>query len=100
MDRRVRCRGSAWRIGGRIRKLRYDRLYGRWMFAPGWSVFGEYNYIDFGTRNVNFPSTGMVPGLGAVGARADTNAIRLTAQEAIIGVNYKFNWASPVVAKD
>jgi len=71
-----------------------------WMFAPGWSVFGEYNYIDFGTRNVNFPSTGMVPGLGAVGARADTNAIRLTAQEAIIGVNYKFNWASPVVAKD
>ena len=25
-----------------------------WMFAPGWSVFGEYNYLDFGTKNVNF----------------------------------------------
>ncbi len=33
-----------------------------WIFAPGWSVFGEYNYLDFGTKNVNFPSTG--PGAG------------------------------------
>jgi outer membrane immunogenic protein len=70
-----------------------------WMFAPGWSVFGEYNYLDFGTKNVNFPSTGLVPGFGPAGALADTNAIRLTAQEVIFGVNYKFNWDSPVVAK-
>lgn len=70
-----------------------------WMFAPGWSVFGEYNYMDFGTKNVNFPSTGMVPGFGAAGALADTNAIKLTTQTAIVGVNYKFNWGSPVVAK-
>lgn len=70
-----------------------------WMFAPGWSVFGEYNYMDFGTKNVNFSSTGLVPGFGPAGALADTNAIRLTAQEAIVGVNYRFNWMSPVVAK-
>jgi len=70
-----------------------------WMFAPGWSVFGEYSYIDFGTKNVNFSSTGLVPGFGPAGALADTNAIKLTAQEAIVGVNYKFNWGNQVVAK-
>lgn len=70
-----------------------------WMFAPGWSVFGEYNYLDFGTKNVNFPSTGLVPGFGPAGALADTNAIKLTAQEVIVGVNYKFNSGSPVVLK-
>jgi len=70
-----------------------------WMFAPGWSVFGEYNYMDLGTKNVNFPSSGLVPGFGAAGALADTNAIKLTTQTAIVGVNYKFNWGGPVVAK-
>lgn len=70
-----------------------------WMFAPGWSVFGEYSYLDFGTKNVNFPSTGLVPGFGPAGALADTNAIKLTAQEVIVGVNYKFNSGSPVVLK-
>jgi outer membrane immunogenic protein len=70
-----------------------------WMFAPGWSVFGEYNYMNFGTRNVDFLSTGLVPGFGAAGALADTNAVRLTTQTAIVGVNYKFNWGGPVVAK-
>ena len=70
-----------------------------WMFAPGWSVFGEYNYMDFGTKNVNFPSTGLVPGFGPAGALADTNAIRLKIQTGLVGVNYKFNWGGPVVAK-
>jgi outer membrane immunogenic protein len=70
-----------------------------WMFAPGWSVFGEYNYMDFGTKNVNFPSTGLVPGFGPAGALADTNAIRLKIQTALVGVNYKLNWGGPVVAK-
>lgn len=69
-----------------------------WMFAPGWSLFGEYNYMNFGTKNVNFTSTGLVPGFGPAGALADTNAIRLTTQTAIVGVNYKLNWGSPIVA--
>jgi hypothetical protein len=29
-----------------------------WMFAPGRSVFGEYGFMDFETKNVNFVSTG------------------------------------------
>ena len=35
---------SGWTVGGGL----------EWMFAPGWSVFGEYNYMDFGTRTVSF----------------------------------------------
>jgi outer membrane immunogenic protein len=29
-----------------------------YMFAPSWSVFGEYNFMDFGTKTVNFPLAG------------------------------------------
>ena len=71
-----------------------------WMFSPGWSVFGEYNYMDFGTKNVNFASTGIVPvPFGAAGALADTAAIRLKTQTLIVGVNYKINWGNAVAAK-
>ena len=35
---------SGWTVGGGL----------EWMFAPGWSVFGEFNYMDFGSKNVNF----------------------------------------------
>jgi outer membrane immunogenic protein len=62
-----------------------------WIFAPGWSVFAEYNYMGFGTKNVNFASAGQVPGFGPAGALADTNAIKLTIQSTIVGVTYRFN---------
>jgi Outer membrane protein beta-barrel domain len=29
---------SGWTVGGGA----------EWMFSPGWSVFAEYNYMDFG----------------------------------------------------
>jgi outer membrane immunogenic protein len=70
-----------------------------WMFVPGWSVFGEYNYMDFGTKNVNISSTGMVPGFGPAGALADTAATKLRTQTLIVGVNYKFNLGGAVAAK-
>ena len=50
-------------------------------------MFGQYNYMDFETKSVNFASTGLLPGFGPAGALADTNAIKLTAQEALVGVN-------------
>jgi outer membrane immunogenic protein len=74
---------QGWTVGGGL----------EWMFAPGWSVFGEYNYIDFGRRDIVF-----VSGPGTVGA-ADVVSTRLTIQQALVGVNYKFNWGGPVVAK-
>ena len=70
-----------------------------WMFAPGWSLFGEYNYMNFGTKSVDFISTTGIPGFGAAGTLSDTNAIKLTAQTAIVGVNYKFNWANAGAAR-
>jgi outer membrane immunogenic protein len=74
---------SGWTVGGGL----------EWMFLPGWSVFGEYNYLDFGSKNVNF-----VTAPGAVGA-ADVVRTRLRVDQFLVGVNYKFNWGGPVVAR-
>ena len=65
-----------------------------WMFAPGWSVFGEYNYLDFGRKDVAYTSA--VAGSPNPG---DLVSTRLTVQQAIVGVNYKFNFGGPVVAR-
>lgn len=63
------------------------------MFAPNWSVFVEYNYMDFGRTDIAF-----VNPPGNIGTPT-LNATRLTLQTALVGVNYKFNWGGPVVAK-
>jgi outer membrane immunogenic protein len=70
-----------------------------WQFSPGWSVFTEYNYFDFGTKTSNLYSTGLIPAFGANGAVADAVSLRLRSQQALVGVNYRFNWGNPVVAK-
>jgi outer membrane immunogenic protein len=72
-----------WTVGGGL----------EWMFAPGWSVFGEYNYMDFGRKDIAF-----IAGPATVGA-PDIVSTRLTIQQALVGVNYKFNWGGPVVAR-
>jgi outer membrane immunogenic protein len=64
-----------------------------YMFARGWSVFGEYNYADFGRKDITF-----TPGPNTNGAASITST-RLDIQTALVGVNYKFNFAGPVVAK-
>jgi outer membrane immunogenic protein len=74
---------QGWTVGGGL----------EWMFAPGWSVFGEFNYMDFGLKNIAF-----IAGPATVGA-PDIVRTRLTMETALVGVNYKFNWAQPVVAK-
>ncbi len=74
---------SGWTVGGGL----------EWMFAPGWSVFGEFNYMDFGTKDVNF-----VTAPGAVGV-PDVVRTKLEIEQFLVGVNYKFNFGGPVVAK-
>jgi outer membrane immunogenic protein len=74
---------QGWTVGGGL----------EWMFAPGWSVFGEFNYMDFGRKNINFV---MAPGTFGT---ADVLRTRLQMDQFLVGVNYKFNWAQPVVAK-
>jgi outer membrane immunogenic protein len=74
---------QGWTVGGGL----------EWMFAPGWSVFGEYDHMDFGHRNINF-----VAAPGTVNA-ASILSTGLTIDQFLAGVNYKFNWTQPVVAK-
>jgi outer membrane immunogenic protein len=75
-----------WTVGGGL----------EWMFAPGWSVFGEYNYMDFGRKNIIY-----IPGpLTVPGSVGDLMSTRLTTQQALVGVNYKFIWGGPVVARN
>ena len=67
---------------------------GEWMFTPNWSVFVEYNYMWFlDDKAVHFDAA---PGLLAPG---EVINVRQKAQTAMIGVNYKFHWDGPVVAK-
>ena len=74
---------SGWTVGAGL----------EWMFARGWSVFGEFNYMDFGNKNVGFVAA---PGTAGV---ADVVRTKLEVEQFLVGVNYKFNWAQPVVAK-
>jgi outer membrane immunogenic protein len=80
---------QGWTIGGGL----------EYQFARGWSVFGEYNYADFGRKDINFTMGPNTVAVGAGGAPATVNSTRLNIQTALVGVNYKFNWAQPVVAK-
>jgi outer membrane immunogenic protein len=61
-----------------------------WGFAPGWSVKSEYLYADLGRKGY-FQNT-------ATGCCTFQNT-RLTDSLFRLGVNYHWNWASPVVAK-
>lgn len=64
-----------------------------WMFAKGWSVFGEFNYMDFGDKDVAFVQAPATVGF------PDLVRTRLEIEQFLVGVNYKFNFAQPVVAK-
>jgi outer membrane immunogenic protein len=72
---------SGWTVGGGL----------EWMFAPGWSMFGEYNHLDFGRSNINY-----VRGPLAVVNAEDVVRTKLTVQQALFGINYKFNWLGPL----
>jgi outer membrane immunogenic protein len=56
-----------------------------YMFAPSWSAKLEYQYYNFGSTTVTAPA-------GVVSYRPDEHTVKL-------GVNYRFNWGGPVVAK-
>lgn len=65
---------SGWIIGAGL----------EWSFSPGWSVFAELDYLDFGTNNVSY-----VQGPATVGI-ADVVATDLTISQALFGVNFRF----------
>ncbi|MBI5318526.1 outer membrane beta-barrel protein [Bradyrhizobium sp.] len=69
---------SGWTIGGGA----------EYMFAPSWSVKAEYQYYDFGDSRFVAPAA-LVP-FGAF--HNDEHTLK-------VGVNYRFNFSSPVVAR-
>jgi outer membrane immunogenic protein len=61
-------------------------------FSNNWSAKVEYNYIDLGKSNVGFAN---------VGTPQPSNAFEIdqTMQVVKFGVNYRFNWGAPIVAR-
>ncbi|HLX18115.1 MAG TPA: outer membrane protein [Bradyrhizobium sp.] len=59
-----------------------------YLFAPNWSVKGEYQYYNFGTTTF---TSGPAPIVGAR-FRDDEHTVKL-------GINYRFGWGGPVAAK-
>ncbi len=58
-----------------------------------WTTAVEYDHIDLGNLNVPFPSVAVV--------NSQAVAVSQTIDRIMLGVNYKFGWATPVVvAKD
>jgi len=47
------------------------------MFAPHWSTFLEYNYMNFGSST-------------AIGADGNTYSSKKDSQNLLVGVNYRF----------
>ena len=67
---------------------------GEWAFAPKWSLKAEYLYMDFGTFSYALPRPAALGGNYLY-----NNSVRAQEQVLRVGVNYKFGWAGPDVAK-
>jgi len=59
-----------------------------YMFAPNWSAKVEYQYYDFG--KTSFVTPALLTAFGST--RNSENTVKA-------GINYRFNWGGPVVAK-
>ncbi len=70
---------AGWTIGGGL----------EWMFAPNWSLKGEYLYYDLGTVSIDQRLVTSVPGI--VGHMANIHSeAHYHGNIARVGVNYKF----------
>jgi outer membrane immunogenic protein len=63
-----------------------------WMITRNWTAFIEYDYYNFDRENFRF---NIIPAPGTF-ANVD---LKHTLSVAKVGVNYKFDWGTPVVAK-
>jgi outer membrane immunogenic protein len=59
-----------------------------YMFTPNWSIKGEYQYYNFGSTTF---TSGPAP---VVGTRFQNDEHTVK-----VGINYRFGWGGPVVAK-
>jgi outer membrane immunogenic protein len=63
--------------------------------ANNWSIKIEYNWMDFGTDTVNRSSLATATGVVTPLQRLNDTQI----QEVKFGLNYRFNWGAPIVAR-
>ena len=73
---------TGWMVGAGVE-------YG---FTPNWSFKVEYNYMDFGADVSNL----VIPGTGVIFTAADIDQQMHVVKA---GINYRFNWGAPVVAR-
>jgi len=68
-----------------------------WEYAwtNNWSFKVEYDYINFGSTNIAYPSTSPPP----LPQPIQNFAVSDTKQIVKVGVNYRFDWGGPVVAR-
>ncbi|MBN9041469.1 MAG: porin family protein [Rhizobiales bacterium] len=59
-------------------------------FAPNWTAFIEYNYMEFGTKSSALDLTALAGGLGGAGTATANVDFKNKLSIAKIGVNYKF----------
>ncbi|WP_027534544.1 outer membrane protein [Bradyrhizobium sp. WSM3983] len=74
---------SGWIVGGGV----------EYLLAPNWSVFAEYNHMDFGTSIL------ATQGIGADAGFSEPIRIGHRIDAGMVGVNYRFGGPGPVVAK-
>jgi outer membrane immunogenic protein len=67
-----------------------------WMITRNWSAFVEYDYMEFDKKSETFLINPALTGPIRVNVNADiVNKLSV----AKVGVNYKFDWGTPVMAK-
>jgi outer membrane immunogenic protein len=66
-------------------------LGGEYLITKNWSVFAEYNSLDFGTRTITLTSTQTQRPFITMDVRERKDVVR-------VGFNYRFNMATPVLA--
>jgi len=62
-------------------------------FFVNWSLFAEFNYMNFGSKTFTFTNFA-----GALAA-PDTVSIKQSVETVLFGLNYRFNFGGPVVAR-
>jgi outer membrane immunogenic protein len=89
---------STWGAGSSTSSMRAGWTVGgglEWMFAPRWSVKGEYLYYDLGSVTYGLGTSGSVvlPGFGGAGSlwftNASTASMKFNGSIVRVGVNYK-----------
>jgi outer membrane immunogenic protein len=94
------CALGAVCSGSTLATTRSGWLFGAgvtYAFDPHWSAFVEYNYMDFGRTNAVLTASEV----SLVGSLIETRTFDIEQKLHVIkaGVNYRFDWGGPVVAK-